>query len=249
MMAFRLFLLLWCETLYEQDISYPLTKWPTFRRRQDKCIFIKSKCCVLITTSTKFVSGCPIDKKAAPLKVMTGRRTSDKPLPEPMLAQFTDAYMGRWVYAVWNVLDIAWCAMRSICTSTQQIRFHILLKTNFGWTMSRAKSRLAPSQWERYCYKVKQSLIGWAHTQKQPWCIASYYPGLSYRCRDNLTPVGCVTETFVAKVIKYCICYRCILFIYILKQPLTAHFFRQHTTSKSWGGGGGGHADVRVILD
>ena len=35
----------------------------------------------------------PIDNKSALVPVLAWRRTGDKPLPEPMLTQFTDAYM------------------------------------------------------------------------------------------------------------------------------------------------------------
>ena len=43
----------------------------------------------LIRISLKF----PIDNKPASVQVMAWHQTSDKPLPEPMLTQFTDAYM------------------------------------------------------------------------------------------------------------------------------------------------------------
>ena len=48
---------------------------------------------VLFRISLKFVPKGPIDNKAALVQVMAWRWTGDKPLPEPMLAQFTDAYM------------------------------------------------------------------------------------------------------------------------------------------------------------
>ena len=35
----------------------------------------------------------PIDNKAALVQVMAWRWTGDKPFPEPMVTQFTDAYM------------------------------------------------------------------------------------------------------------------------------------------------------------
>ena len=35
----------------------------------------------------------PVDKKGALVEVMAWRRTGDKPLPQPMLIQFTDANM------------------------------------------------------------------------------------------------------------------------------------------------------------
>ena len=41
----------------------------------------------------KFVSKSPIDNISALVPVMAWRQTGDKPLPEPMLTQFTDAYM------------------------------------------------------------------------------------------------------------------------------------------------------------
>ena len=46
-----------------------------------------------IQISLKFVPKCPIHKKSALVQVMAWRRTGDKPLPEPMLTQFTGAYM------------------------------------------------------------------------------------------------------------------------------------------------------------
>ena len=41
----------------------------------------------------KFVLKGPIDKKSVLVQVMACHRTGDKPLPEPMVAQFTDTYM------------------------------------------------------------------------------------------------------------------------------------------------------------
>ena len=43
--------------------------------------------------SLKFVPESPIDSKSALVQLMVWRRTDDKPLPEPVLTQFTDAYM------------------------------------------------------------------------------------------------------------------------------------------------------------
>ena len=58
-----------------------------------KCIFINEKFCILIWISLEFVLIGPIDEKLALVHVMAWRRTDDKPLPEPMLSQFTYAYM------------------------------------------------------------------------------------------------------------------------------------------------------------
>ena len=58
-----------------------------------KCIFMNEMFCIWIRISMKFVPKRPIDNKSALVQVMAWRRTGDKPLPEPMLTQFTDTYM------------------------------------------------------------------------------------------------------------------------------------------------------------
>ena len=58
-----------------------------------KYIFLCENCCVLIQTSLKFVSTGPINNKPALDQIIAWCRTDDKPLSEPMLAWFTDAYM------------------------------------------------------------------------------------------------------------------------------------------------------------
>ena len=58
-----------------------------------KCIFLNENDRILIQISLKFVPRGPIDNNPALVQVMAWRRTGDKPLPELMLTQFTDAYM------------------------------------------------------------------------------------------------------------------------------------------------------------
>ena len=58
-----------------------------------KCIFLNEKDKILIKISLKLVPRGPIDNKPALVLEMVWRRTGDKPLPEPMMAQFTDACM------------------------------------------------------------------------------------------------------------------------------------------------------------
>ena len=58
-----------------------------------KCIFMNAKFCVLIRVSLMFVFKDLIDNKSSLFQVMAWCRTSNKPLPEPMMIQFTDAYM------------------------------------------------------------------------------------------------------------------------------------------------------------
>ena len=58
-----------------------------------KCIFFNENVRISIRISLKFVPNGPIDNKSALVWVMAWRRTGDKPLPEPMLTQFINAYM------------------------------------------------------------------------------------------------------------------------------------------------------------
>ena len=66
-----------------------------------KCIFLNEKFCISIWISLKFVPEGAIHKKRALVQVMAWRGVGNKPLPEPVLIQFTDEYIcvtkGRWV--------------------------------------------------------------------------------------------------------------------------------------------------------
>ena len=53
---------------------------------------------ISIQISLKFVPKNPIDNKSALVQVMAWCRTADKPLPEPMLTKFTDAYIYIYIY-------------------------------------------------------------------------------------------------------------------------------------------------------
>ena len=58
-----------------------------------KCIYMNRKSCILIQISLKFDPNGPTDNKSVLVQVMAWCRTGDKPLPEPMLTQFADAYI------------------------------------------------------------------------------------------------------------------------------------------------------------
>ena len=58
-----------------------------------KCIFLNGNDKITIQISLKFVPRSPIDNRTELVQVMAWRRTGNKPLPEPILPQFTDAYM------------------------------------------------------------------------------------------------------------------------------------------------------------
>ena len=59
-----------------------------------KCISLTENDRIPIQFSLKFAPTSPIFNKPALVQVMAWCGTGDKPLPEPMLTQFTDAYMG-----------------------------------------------------------------------------------------------------------------------------------------------------------
>ena len=58
-----------------------------------RCVFVTEKFCILIKISLKFVPRGPNDNNPALVKIMAWRGIGDKPLSEPMLNQFIDAYM------------------------------------------------------------------------------------------------------------------------------------------------------------
>ena len=57
------------------------------------CIFLNENDRIPIQISLRYVPRSPIDNKSALVQVMAWRRTGEKPLPEPMMTQFIDAYM------------------------------------------------------------------------------------------------------------------------------------------------------------
>ena len=58
-----------------------------------KLLLLKESDRIPIQISLKCVPRSPIDNNPTLVQVMAWRRTGDKPLPEPMMIQFTDAYM------------------------------------------------------------------------------------------------------------------------------------------------------------
>ena len=75
----------WFQRVYifTQHLIYWIshqTKWPPFHRRHFQMHF-------------KFVPKGPTDNESALVQVLARRRPGDKPLPEPMLARFSDTYM------------------------------------------------------------------------------------------------------------------------------------------------------------
>ena len=58
-----------------------------------KCIFLNENGTILIQISLKFVPKSPIDNKPVLVQVMAWRLFGAKPLPEPIMTMFTDAFM------------------------------------------------------------------------------------------------------------------------------------------------------------
>ena len=58
-----------------------------------KCIFLNENDKIPIQFSLKLVPRSAIDNKSALVWVIAWRQTGDKPLPEPMMTQYNDAYM------------------------------------------------------------------------------------------------------------------------------------------------------------
>ena len=88
----------WTLLMKRQDIglanSSPLDKMAVILADAIfKYIFLNRNDRILVHISLKYIPRGPIDKKATFVQIMTWRRTGDKPLPEPMMTQFIDAYM------------------------------------------------------------------------------------------------------------------------------------------------------------
>ena len=95
-----------CMDAHDDDVARPMghTMHPLINLPLDKmaailaddifkCIFLNENDKIMIQISLKFIPRSPIDNKSVLVQVMAWRRTGDKPLPETMMTQFTDAYM------------------------------------------------------------------------------------------------------------------------------------------------------------
>ena len=71
----------------------PWTKWPPFHRWHFQVHFYEWKFVYFFQIWLKIVPKGLIDNKPSLVQVMAWHRTGDKPLPEPMMTQFTYEYM------------------------------------------------------------------------------------------------------------------------------------------------------------
>ena len=81
-----------------------------------KWIFLNENDGIPIQFSLKFVPRSPIDNKPALVQVMVGCWSGAEPLPEPMLTQFTDAYMQHKVEMTQHIV-----AQIKLCTFCRQL--------------------------------------------------------------------------------------------------------------------------------
>ena len=58
-----------------------------------KCVFFNENVLISINISLKFIPNAPMDNIPVLVQIMAWRRLGDKPLSEPMMVLFTDAYM------------------------------------------------------------------------------------------------------------------------------------------------------------
>ena len=66
---------------------------PFWQTTFSNCIFLNRNDRIPIQISFNYAPRSTIDNKPALVQVMAWCRTGDKPLPEPMVTQFSDAYM------------------------------------------------------------------------------------------------------------------------------------------------------------
>ena len=91
-------ILFWIDELIHFYFIYMSSMNIKFHLRYENCrrhfqMHLHWKCLNSDTISLKFVPKGPIDFKSALVRVMDWRRTGEKPLPESMSTQFTDAYI------------------------------------------------------------------------------------------------------------------------------------------------------------
>ena len=86
-----------------------------------KCIFLNENVWILIMISLKFVPNGPINNIPALVQIMVRHRIGDKPLSEPKVTQFHDAYIyiyvghlaPQWVNLLWARDSMWWQRSRS----------------------------------------------------------------------------------------------------------------------------------------
>ena len=146
-----------------------------------KCIFLNEKILILIRISLKFIPKGPIYNKWALVQVMAWHRIGDKPLPEPMLTQFTDAYMrhcgGDELRLFWSVFGV--CCRCDICDIVPVIALCLtaMMKLDCTWCNM-------GHHWHHHlCMDTNKYTLCMQATVPPLWTWHSAIPG--YRKTDN----------------------------------------------------------------
>ena len=118
------------------------------------CIFVNGSFCILSKVLLKFVAKGPIDNNPILVQMLAWCRFGDKPLSEPMLIRYTDAYAELgvdelrqalvrntirrrfWVYSI-----IVWCSSSSLSQLSLYITGSISLKiTSTSFTRTQGQN-------------------------------------------------------------------------------------------------------------
>ena len=84
---------LWTQCQFPVNSLRPRQNRRHFADDVFKCNFLNENVWIPIKISLKFVPRGPINIMPTLVKLMAWRRTGDKPLSEPMMTRFNDAYM------------------------------------------------------------------------------------------------------------------------------------------------------------
>ena len=92
-----------------------------------KCIFMNEKFCILIQIPLKCVSKGPIGNDSVLVQVMAWHQIGDKPFPELVLIQFTEAYMrSSWELSSHNLYKQSACWFMVLVIYRWQIHYKII---------------------------------------------------------------------------------------------------------------------------
>ena len=97
-------------------------------------VFFNVNIRILIEISLKFVPKGLIENKPALVYMVVWRRIGDKPLPKPMLTQFTDAYMWHTGDELKDLRDIS-----------------LLNEYTYEWIFVLKRAKLEYRHWEHIC--------------------------------------------------------------------------------------------------
>ena len=140
---------------------------------------MNEKFCIFIRISLKFVPKGPTDYNSALVQVMTWRRTGDKLLPEPMLAEFTYTYVALWGDELTDFLKSFIGYQRFMITfmipcwhySKWLIRSCNMFKRLKSLYTEKDNLHIETGSWAHLLSVVEQCLSHWQCCQVGAWCF------------------------------------------------------------------------------